>query len=167
MAQPGSVPPPLEPTPFGNAPQPGPARRGGCGKPVMIGCAALLVLLGIAAILVVANARRFSGALLSWSLGNLEKQIFATMPQDVTAEEREHLRTAFGSALAAIRSGRFDPQRLPEVQSEIMQIARSQGKITREDVLDLTQALEAIAASAPPGEQPAPAGATEPAPAPA
>ena len=129
----------------------------------MIGCAGLLVLLGICAIVFFLNARRFSGALLSWSLGNLEKQIFATMPQDVTPEERERLRAAFASALATIRSGRFDPQRLPEVQSEIMQIARSQGKITREDVLDLTKALEAIAASTPPGEQPAPGGATEPA----
>jgi hypothetical protein len=169
MAQPGSVPPPpLEPTPFGRPLEPRPARRG-CGKPVMIGCGVLLVLLGIAAILLIANARRFSGALLGWSLANLEKQIFAAMPPEVTPEERERLRAAFAAALTTLRSGRFDPQRHPEVlsqvQSEMMQIATSQGKITREDVLDLTRALEAIAAGAPADEQPA--GGTEPAPAPA
>ena len=157
MSQPGSVPPPLEPTPFGRPPgQPAPAAgRGGCGKPVMFGCAALLVLLGIGAIVFIANAARFSGWLLSWSLGNLEKQVMAGLPQDVTPAERERLRAAFGSALGAIRAGRYDPQRLPGMQSEIMEIARNQGKVTRQDVLDLTKALEDIAAGAP---HPAPPG---------
>lgn len=172
MSQPGNVPPPIEPTPFGRAPERTPG-RGGCAKPVMFGCAALLVLLGIGAILFMANAGRVASHLLRFSLGTLEKQIMANLPEDVTPEERERLRMAFASALAATSSGSFDPQRLPEVQSEIMQIARRpQGQITRQDVLDLTAALERVAAGAAPGTPPAeepgegaePTEPTEPAP---
>src|SRR5215208_5131416 len=134
MAQP-VVPPPIEPTPFDRPPgRPAPAGRGGCGKPVMFGCAALLVVLGALAILFVANAQRFSGALLHWSLGKLEAQVLAKLPADVTPAERERLQRAFRSALAAIDAGKIDPQRLPQIQSEVMDIARRpQNQVTRQD----------------------------------
>jgi hypothetical protein len=158
MAQPGNVPPPLEPSPFGRpAETPRPARSG-CGRAALIGCGALLVLLGICAVIFFMNAQRFAGRMLSWSFGKLETQIFANMAPDVPQEERERLRTAFRDALAAASSGKGEPKNLQAIQGEVMQIAqRGKGQVSRADVRRLTEALEAVA-----GKGASPGGGAEP-----
>src|SRR5262245_51172507 len=98
MAQPGNVPPPLEPTPFSRpteAPRPA---RSGCGRAALIGCGALIVVVGICAIVFFMNAQRFAGKMLTWSFSKLEQQISANMAPDVPQEERERLHTAFRDA---------------------------------------------------------------------
>ena len=158
MAQPGSVPPPLEPTPFGRPPEARPARSG-CGRAALIGCGVVVVLVGIAAIVFMMNYKRYAGGLLSWSFGKLEEQIFAGMAPDVTQEERDRLRAAFRDALAAAQSGQSDPQALSRIQGQVMEVAqRQKGQISREDVRKLTEALEAVA-----GKGASPPAASEPA----
>jgi len=58
MSEPGYVPSPFNPTPA--APSTGGGR--GCSKPLFIGCGALLVLLGICAIVFVVKAPALGAA---------------------------------------------------------------------------------------------------------
>lgn len=120
---------------------------GGSGKrPLLIGCGALLVLLGIAAVVLVAKRAEFVG----WIFHNLEKQILAKLPEDVTPEERQRLDQAFDSAAQAIGSGAADPAKAEQLNSVLLELAQGGRQITREDVLELTRALEEVAGKKPP-----------------
>jgi hypothetical protein len=115
---------------------------GGSGKrPLLIGCGALLVLLGIAAVVLVAKRAEFVG----WMFQKLEAQILAKLPDDVTPEERQRLDDAFDAAAAAIGSGAADQSKADQLNSVLLELAQGGRQITREDVLKLTQALEEVA----------------------
>jgi hypothetical protein len=154
MTQPGTPPPPFEPTPFGppvTSPGLAPGKeRSGCGRAALIGCGALVVVCGLVLILVAANAKRAASFMLTWSFNKLEQQISAQMPADVTPAERERLSAAFASAVRAAKEGRVDPARAQTMQGQVLSIARRpKGKITRQDILDLTQSLEGMAQGTP------------------
>ncbi len=115
---------------------------GSSGKrPLLIGCGALLVLLGIAAVVLVAKR----GELVGWMFEKLEAQILAKLPEDVTPEERQRLDQAFDSAAQAIGSGAADPAKAEQLNSELLELAQGGRQITRKDILELTQALEGVA----------------------
>jgi len=115
---------------------------GGSGKrPLLIGCGALLVLLGIAAVVLVAKR----GELVGWMFEKLEAQILAKLPEDVTPEERQRLDQAFDSAAQAIGSGAADPAKAEQLNSELLELAQGGRQITRKDIVELTQALEGVA----------------------
>jgi hypothetical protein len=145
MAEPGSVPPvpPAIPaTPFNpGAPsaRPGP----GCSKPALIGCGVLLVLIGIGAVIFAVKAP----AIVAWMFNKLEADVVSRMPPDATPDERARLRTAFADAVASIRTGKADQTQLQKLQSEMMQIAQKPPgqTLTRDEVRELTEALEALA----------------------
>jgi hypothetical protein len=92
--------PPTTPSPFN--PQRTRAAAGGPSraKPLLIGCGVLLVLLGIAAVVLVAKQAQLVG----WVYSRLEAQIVAKLPPEVTAEERQRLSQAFDAATEAIGS---------------------------------------------------------------
>lgn len=138
-----------EPTPV----QPAPAQpfnpaavarpRGGCSKPLLLGCAALFVLLGVGMVVFVVKMPD----VLSWLFRQWESQIMAQVPADVTPAERERLHRAFAASIAALRSQPVDPAKLKPVQmqiTQIMEMGNAKGKLTREDVLRLTVALESL-----------------------
>lgn len=150
--EPPSIPPPPPPQPPAAPITPAspfdptrtaarPPGNVGCGKPVIIGCGVLLLALGIGFILLLYNA----GRLVQWSFRQLEAQVLAQLPQDVTAEERERLQKAFGDAIAAVQAGRIAQEKFQEVQFKMFEIARKGGNLTRQDILELTEALEAAA----------------------
>lgn len=115
---------------------------GSSGKrPLLIGCGALLLLLGIAAVVLVAKRAEFVG----WMFQKLEAQILAKLPEDVTPEERQRLDQAFDAAATAIGSGAVDPSKADQLNSVLMELAQGGRQITREDVLELTRALEEVA----------------------
>ena len=137
--------PSTPPAPF----HPGPPRSasGASGKrPLLIGCGALLVLLGIAAVVLVAKRAEVVG----WMFEKLEAQILAKLPEDVTPEERQRLDQAFDDAAQAIGSGAADQAEADQLNSVLLELAQGGRQITREDVLELTRALEEVAGKKPP-----------------
>lgn len=134
-----TTPPSIPASPF----HPGrPRPAGGSGKrPLLIGCGALLVLLGIAAVILVAKRAELVG----WLYQKLETQILAKLPDDVTAEERQRLGRAFDSAAESIGAGTADLAKADQVNSELLELAQAGRQITREDVLELTRTLEEVA----------------------
>ena len=138
-------PPPTPPAPF-NPGQPRPEGGASRKKPLLIGCIVVLVLLGAAAVLLVAKLPEFVG----WMFSRLEEQILAKLPEDVTPEERRRLDEAFDAAAQAIGTGRADQAKAEELNSVLMDFAGAGRKITREDVLKLTRSLEEVAGKSPP-----------------
>ncbi|MCB1008414.1 MAG: hypothetical protein KDB94_05900 [Acidobacteria bacterium] len=145
---------------------------GGCGKPLLIGCGLLAILLGIGAVVFVVKAK----SLLAFALDKLQAEVVANLPEDVTPAERERLDTAFSATLGRIRKGEIDPEALQRLQARLVEATNSasQDKLTRAEVQELTLALEGFAGiepaappegGEPPGEGGEPAGPPEAAPA--
>jgi hypothetical protein len=134
------IPSSTPPAPF----HPGrPRSAGGASarRPLLIGCGALLLLLGIAAVVLVAKRAQVVG----WMFQKLEAQILAKLPEDVTPEERQRLDQAFDDAAQAIGSGAADQTEADQLNSVLLETAQGGRQITREDVLKLTVALEEVA----------------------
>lgn len=148
-------PPAPAPRPFDEAPRRSPK---GCGRPLLVGCGVLAVLIGIAAVVFVVKARD----LLSWTLEKLEVQVVAALPEEVTADERRRLERGFDAAIARINAGEIEPPALSALQRQLQQAAEKAPRrtLTREDVLDLLSALERVGGLLPAEGEP---GATEPA----
>jgi hypothetical protein len=114
----------------------------GCGRPILIGCGILVVLLGLAAAVFVIKAKDLFG----WAMARFEEEVVRMLPDDLTTEEGARLDAAFDAALEAWDEGRADPVALQRLQEELWQsVSRSTGKLSREDVQRLTRALEAVA----------------------
>jgi len=150
MSEPGYVHSPFNPTPA--APSAGGGR--GCSKPLFIGCGALLVLLGICAIVFVVKAP----ALFEWWLRVVEQKVMTVVPDDVTPDERAALQKGFADLGGVFRhGGQPDAHYLQPFQSKLMQIVgKPKGQVTRQEILDLTRILEQTAGKKP---VPAPEGA--------
>ena len=128
------------PDPFGSAPI-RPTGGAGCGKPMLIGCAGILVLLGIATILFLFKAKD----VLVWAFDQMEAGVMEKLPEDISTEEVERLEAAFDAAARAAVSGRADTLALQELQSELMGLSASIERLSREDVLSLIEVLERFA----------------------
>lgn len=144
-------PPTEPPRPFADAPRPAPK---GCSRPLLIGCGVLLVLLGIAAIVLIAKAKD----LLAWTLNEFEDQIVTALPEEVTAGERARLERAFDAARTEIRDGELEPPALKALQRQLTKAAeKARAKsLTRDDVLDLLSALERVGGLLPADGEPQP-----------
>ncbi len=140
---------PSAPQPFEGEPV-SPAGFSGCAKPVVIGCTALLIVLALGLLVVVWKA----GDLVRWSLGQYRETVIEHLPDDVTSAERERLDAAFEAAIAAVTSGRADAAGLQDLQRSMTATGRKIQSLTREDVLELTRALERVAGAAEPETAP-------------
>lgn len=150
MTEPESIPPPLSPSPF----RPQTVRQpSGCSRPLLVGCGVAFLLLGIAAVVFLFQAKN----LLAWTLGKMQSEIVGALPAEVTPEERQRLDSAFAAAAEAVRAGKLEPVALQKLQAKLMSLGEKapRRQITRQDVLDLTETLEAVAGK--PAEPP-PAG---------
>lgn len=127
-----------EPRPFGPAPTP-PAS--GCGRPLLIGCAVLIVAVG--GLLLLAAIK--SDDLFAWLLSEVEERLTANLPADFTEDDRARLEAAFDAAISAVRSREIDADALQNLQQRLGTIAgKGAGNISRQDLLDLTTALELL-----------------------
>ncbi len=155
---PSSSPPPV-PRPF--APE---ARQapGGCGRPALIGCGVLVLLIGIASIAFVVKAKD----LLAWLMTKIETQVVEALPADVTDGERARLVHGFAAAKEQIRQGNVEMPALKALQLQLQKASEKAPKkeLSRDDVLDLLSALERVGGLLP-ADQPVP-DAGEPAAAP-
>ncbi len=151
---------PQAPQPFG-AP-PAEPRVGGCGKPALIGCGVVFLLLGIAGITMVLNAK----SLLVWFLDQAKPTILANAGADVTAEDRARFERAYAAAIAQVRAGKIDPVGLQAVQGQLGKAVEKPG-VPRATFVALTEAFEKLGGVPPADAVPPdakPSGPSEPAP---
>ncbi len=143
-----------QPQPFSETPAEAP---GGCGRPLLIGCAVIVVLLGLLLLGVLWKARDLMPALFRWSLDQFEQQVAGSLPDDLSDAERQRLAEAFDAAAAAVDDGTADGAALQRLQGVLLGVARA-GKLSRDRVFGLIEALEAVAGErAPPAEVDPPA----------
>ncbi len=138
---------PNPPSPF-NPRLPGqPPPSGGKSRtrPLLIGCGAAFVLLGIAAVILMAKLPE----LADWVFERLEQQVMAKLPPDVTPEERQRLDVAFDAAAQAIGENKADPNKAQELNTVLMQLGQPSHQLTREDVIKLLTMLEEVAGKKP------------------
>lgn len=134
------------PQPFESRPRDA-AAFGGCSKPVLIGCGALFVLLGIASLAFLLKAKDLFG----WAIEKHQAIIVENLPPEVTDAEKRRLAAAYASVIEAVENGKADPAGLQELQRALSGAASRAERLTRQDVLELTEALEAVAGAESPG----------------
>lgn len=153
MTEPPQQPPYPPPSPFNppgvNPGVPGrPPGRSGCSKPLLIGCGALLVLLGIGLVVMIYNAPK----IVQWSFRAMEQDIMSRLGPDVTPEDRVRLAAAFEDARRSMEKNQIDISKVQAFQSKIMDVAPAGRKLSRKDVQELTRSLENLAGKKPPAE---------------
>ena len=123
----------------------------GCGRPALIGCGLLLLLLLIGSVLFLLKA----GDLFRWALGKMEQQVMMSLPEDLDAATRLRLEVAFDAAGDAVVDGSADPQALQELQTRFYRISQSAAKgLSKTDVYELIEVLEGVAGIAETGRPP-------------
>ncbi len=159
--------PPAAPSPFDPPPGAGGEGRGtgpGVGKPLLIGCGALFVLLIAAVVLFVVK----ESSIFGWFLETVQTEIQSLVPTDLPKAERDRLDRAFAVAIEATRAGQADPIALQQALQQIQRgvsAAAEQGqkaKLSPAAVEEITKALEAIPRSGS-GQEPRPEEAPAPA----
>ena len=141
--EPPQPPPPPPASPFDPNARP---KTGGCPKPLIIGCVAILLIGGLALLGAFVYMARNANKVLQWSVDKLEQGVMAQLPTDVTQEERDRLRQAFAGVSEGLKSGRITPDKFQPIQRQIFQIALKTDQVTRADIQELTRALEEAAA---------------------
>ncbi len=140
MSDPFSPPPPPPATaPFTGTPTP--VVKGGCGKPIWIGCGVVLLLLAIAGIFMITRAKD----LLAWSFDLLTPAVLQNAGPDVTDEDRARLRSAVEAAKQRLKTGPIDAVALQAVQAQLQKASQLQkGGLDRARFLALVEALESL-----------------------
>lgn len=114
----------------------------GCGKIALFGCGALILLFGVGMVLFAMNLER----VMVWIVGQLETQIERGLPADLPQEDRDRLARAFDDFEKAALSGEMSQASMAALQAQLMQAAEEvQQGLTREQVEELTVALERAA----------------------
>jgi hypothetical protein len=131
---------PNPPSPF-NPGQPGQPRGGPSRtRPLLIGCGAVFILLGIATVILITKLPELSG----WVFQQLEQKVMAKLPPDVTPEERQRLDVAFDDAARAVGEGKTDPNKVQELNTMLMEMGQPGRTLSHDDILKLTHDLEEV-----------------------
>lgn len=147
-------------SPF-NPPQGPTVRTGGPGRPLVIGCLAVLVLAGLGLVGGLYYASQSYDRLLGWSLEHIHESVTARVPKDLPAEDRERLEAAFTAARGAVDATRRDPSVASGIQGLMLELStkiQGSGTLSRQDVRDITGILEKIGQVGKGGAAAAPAG---------
>jgi uncharacterized protein HemX len=151
--------PPSPASPFNPVPRPVPPQGGGgCSKPLVVGCIVVILVAAIAVLGGIYYVGTHRVALLQWTLQQMETNLLAQLPKDVTPEEKANLQQAFTDARKAIQADdKLAAERLQPLQFKIIELTRKGSSVTRQDVVDFTHALQEVA-----GKPAGPAGASPP-----
>lgn len=119
-----------------------PSQLAGCGKPAVIGCLVLLLLLVIGLLVLMWKAQD----ILSFALNEYRAAIESSLPDDLSAEERERLARAFDAAIEAFETGDIRPEDAQLLQRALSSPPTPGERLDRQQVLELIERLEAIGA---------------------
>jgi hypothetical protein len=138
-----AVPPsPFRPQPVTPRAPGAPSSKSGCGRPLLIGCGAALILLGIGAVVFLLKAP----AIAQWAFSRLEAEIAPKLPPDLPAADRQRLTRAFAAVREGLATGRIDLASLQPVQARLTAVAgKPQEQVTQDDIRGLTESLEKLA----------------------
>ena len=146
MTEPRETPPPPAPETGADPPaepfEPGPAELSGCGKPAVIGCLVMLVVLAAGLILLVGQSPK----LMRFLMRTMEEQVMAALPEDFEEAERQRLTAAFDGAVAALEEGRFDTTSMSNLQRLSALMPKKDQTLGREQVAEIVQLLEELGA---------------------
>lgn len=149
--EPPQPPPPPPASPFDPAARP---KTGGCPKPLIIGCAAIILIGGLVFLGAIFYMAKNASKVLQWSVNKMEEGVLAQLPTDVTQDERDRLRQAFADVSEGLKSGQIPPDKFQPVQFKILEIVQKKDKVTRQDILELTELLERTAGKGTSGTPP-------------
>jgi hypothetical protein len=123
----------------------GRARRDGCLKWGLVGCAGASVLLIVGMLFVLSNAKKLMGL----AFEKIGDQVVSAAAPDVTPADRERFRTALTAFAERAKAGKAPPA---VVQAWQTQVAGSlaDGRVTRDEMHALTAWLETSGAAPPP-----------------
>src|SRR5215217_3870900 len=139
MSDPHAVPSPFQPRPLGPRDPRDPAARGGCSRPLLVGCAVALVLLGIGAVVFLVKAADIA----QWAFSRMEADVESRLPADLPQADRERLKRAFAAVREGLESGRVEIASLQPTQAKLLEVAgKPQGQVTRDDIREPTESLE-------------------------
>ncbi len=147
MEPPRVQPPPPPAAPFDPAARP---KSSGCPKPLIIGCLVVILVGGVALLGGFFFLMKNASGVIQWSMRQMENGVMAQLPPTVTPEEKQRLRQAFSDVSQGLKDGRIKPEEFQPLQFKMMEIARKGNNLTRQDVLELTRALEEVAHKGPP-----------------
>jgi hypothetical protein len=128
---------PFNPQAVQQVPRGGP----GCSKPLITGCAIVLLLFAAGAVVFVVELPR----IVHWWFETFEATIAPRLPADLSHAERDRLHRAFVAAHEAVSTGQADIANLQSFQRKLLALADPKVKLTHQDVLELTEALEKLA----------------------
>lgn len=139
--QPDATPPPL---PFADQPQ-DPAALRGCSPKVLLGCGAAVLIVAVLFLVLIAKAPD----LFEWAFEQQAQTLLEALPPDVTSEEEERLRRALDGASRAVTEGRVDVRGLQDFLDALSLATEKGQEMTRQDVIEATEALERVSATPP------------------
>jgi hypothetical protein len=147
-------------TPAGFAPPPpveAPADRRGCLKKSLIGCGVVAILIAACLIAVIVYVRQRPDVFTDMVM----KQVESHYAADVTAEEKEQLRSAYADFRTALREHRVSRDPLDRMRTTLVS-SGSQSEVTRQQVRDLTELFRKAAGGGVPAPSPVPVSTSSP-----
>lgn len=107
----------------------------------LLGCGALILLLGIGSVVFLLKAKDLFG----WMMGELEAQVMESLPANITEPEMEELAAAFDAAVEAVQEDRANVVALQELQKMLREaLGNGPNRLSREEVQSLIGALDRV-----------------------
>ena len=123
----------------------GRARRDGCLKWGLVGCAGASVVLIVGMLFVLSNAKKLMGL----AFEKIGDQVVAAAAPEVTPAEKERFRTALTAFAERAKAGTAQPAVVQAWQSQVTG-ALADGRVTADEMRSLTVWLETSGAAPPP-----------------
>ena len=123
----------------------GRARRDGCLKWGLVGCAGASVLLIVGMLFVLSNAKKLMGL----AFEKIGDQVVAAAAPEVTPAEKERFRKALTAFAERAKAGTAQPAVIQTWQSQVTG-ALADGRVTGDEIHSLTAWLETSGAAPPP-----------------
>jgi hypothetical protein len=112
----------------------------------LIGCGALIVLLGVGSVVFLVKAKDLFG----WMMGELEAQVEESLPANITDAERQELALAFDAVVEAVKEDRANPMALQDLQKMLREsLGSGPTRLSRAEVRSLIAALDRVSGRIP------------------
>ncbi len=121
------------------------ARRAGCLKWGLVGCAGASVLVIVGLLFVLSNAKKLMGL----AFEKIGDQVVAAAVPEVSPAEKERFRTALAAFAERAKAGKAQPATVQAWQAQVSG-ALSDGRVTVDEIHGLTTWLETSGAAPPP-----------------